>query len=181
MTRLLDPDGTLKAKICEFVARGDFGLAGGARSDGTYNSTWFSESIDPAEVAFDSDVFLLTKDKAKSLKAKPTAPVTSPTKPTTSPTGGSGGTTSQSGTPAGTTTTVESAMKTITLSGSIPPELWNRLGTKVLPKLRAAEDLEVGVHFTASLDARAVDALMLELRQVLEELGAAGVHVATSD
>lgn len=43
LTRLLDPDATLKAKICEFVARGDFGLASGLRSDGSYGRVWFEE------------------------------------------------------------------------------------------------------------------------------------------
>jgi len=34
--RLVDPDATLKSKIAEFVLRGDFGLASGAKPDGTY-------------------------------------------------------------------------------------------------------------------------------------------------
>lgn len=36
LTRLLDPDAVLKAKIVDFVGRGDFGLASGQKSDGTY-------------------------------------------------------------------------------------------------------------------------------------------------
>jgi len=32
--------------------------------------------------------------------------------------------------------------------GSVPPEVWNRLGTKVLAKLRAGSNLEVGVSFS---------------------------------
>ncbi|MFZ3376258.1 MAG: hypothetical protein WA183_11955, partial [Chthoniobacterales bacterium] len=39
-TRLLDPDATLKGKITEFVDKGDFGLASGAKPDGTYERVW---------------------------------------------------------------------------------------------------------------------------------------------
>src|SRR4029079_16187006 len=36
LTRLVDPDATLKSKIVEFVTRGDFGLSSGQKSDGAY-------------------------------------------------------------------------------------------------------------------------------------------------
>jgi hypothetical protein len=32
LTRLVDPDATLKSKIVEFVTRGDFGLASGKKA-----------------------------------------------------------------------------------------------------------------------------------------------------
>src|SRR5947209_1634840 len=58
LTRLLDPDVTLRNKIVEFVTRGDFGLASGKKADGAYERMWFQEMLAPAEVAFDADVFL---------------------------------------------------------------------------------------------------------------------------
>jgi hypothetical protein len=42
------------------------------------------------------------------------------------------------------------------LSGDIPPESWNRLGTKVLPKLRSGDGLRVGIDFTVTIES-AVD------------------------
>src|SRR6185503_7133661 len=41
LTRLVDPDTTLKSRILEFVDRGDFGLASGKKVDGTYERIWF--------------------------------------------------------------------------------------------------------------------------------------------
>ncbi len=70
LTRLLDPDTVLRGKIIEFVGRGDFGLASGARSDGTYDRVWYAELIAPEGVAFESDVFLLMKAKAKDFKER---------------------------------------------------------------------------------------------------------------
>ena len=44
-----------------------------------------------------------------------------------------------------TTTEPEPTPKTRTsrLVGTIPPEVWNRLNTKLIPKLRSGSDLEV--------------------------------------
>src|SRR4030043_749998 len=44
LTRLLDPDAILRAKIVEFVLRRDFGLASGKKPDGGYERVWFDES-----------------------------------------------------------------------------------------------------------------------------------------
>jgi hypothetical protein len=52
LTRLVDPDVTLKSKIVEFVTQGDFGLASGKKADGTYERTWFKEMLAPDEVSF---------------------------------------------------------------------------------------------------------------------------------
>ena len=69
LTRLLDPDSILRNKIVEFVGKGDLGLASGQKPDGTYDRVWFEEQISSDEVTFESGVFLLTKAKAKALKA----------------------------------------------------------------------------------------------------------------
>jgi hypothetical protein len=47
LTRLLDPDSTLKSKIVEFATRGDFGLASGKKPDEAYERTWFKEDQAP--------------------------------------------------------------------------------------------------------------------------------------
>jgi hypothetical protein len=58
--------------------------------------------------------------------------------------------------------------------GTVPPEVWNRLGTKVLPKLRSGSDLKVGVDFSVRLKADTAQNLIAELQQILQELGLAG-------
>jgi hypothetical protein len=55
--------------------------------------------------------------------------------------------------------------------GSVPPELWNRLGTKLLPKLRGGSELRVGVEFSVVVDNAAGASLVAELRQILQDLG----------
>jgi hypothetical protein len=69
LTRLVDPDATLKSKIVEFVTQGDFGLASGKKTDGAYERTWFKEMLAPDEVAFEVGVLLLRKAAAESLRA----------------------------------------------------------------------------------------------------------------
>lgn len=77
LERLLDPDAYLRNKIPEFVSRGDFGLASGKQPDGAYSRVWF-EALPPAdEVAFDADVYLVTKARAKALQAATEASVAS--------------------------------------------------------------------------------------------------------
>jgi hypothetical protein len=168
LTRLVDPDGILKSKIVEFVSRGDFGLASGRNPDGSYERVWFEELVAPDEVAFDAGVFLLRKDSAKALKVgAPPEPGPGPSpqpgpRPILvlepSPAPGPG--------PAPGATT-----KTLRLVGTVPPEVWNRLGTKILPKLRAGSDLRIGLEFTVTVKADSARSLVVELQQILQELG----------
>ena len=67
--------------------------------------------------------------------------------------------------PTGPTTT------TITLSGNIPAELWNRLGTRVLPKLRTGKNLKIGIDFSVTVEAANANDLQVELKQILTDLG----------
>ena len=60
--------------------------------------------------------------------------------------------------------------KTITLSGNIPAELWNRLGTRVLPKLRAGKDLKLGIDFSVTVETANATDLQVELKQILTDL-----------
>lgn len=114
------------------------------------------------EVAFDADVYLLTKVKAKALKTKPPLIVPpeergegkpEPFKLEPIPPGGS---------PTG--------KKTVHITGAIPLEVWNKLGTKLLPRLKSGTSLRLGLDFSLDLDADAAAALLVELRQVLADL-----------
>ncbi|MFQ5851383.1 MAG: AAA family ATPase, partial [Candidatus Binatia bacterium] len=166
LTRLVDTDSVLRGKITEFVEKGDFGLASGAKPDGTYNRLWFEELVSSDEVNFDANVFLLTKSKANSLKAKikgepviEPGPIPGP-EPVPGPEAGP-----QPG-PEATTPTL-----TLRVIGTIPSEMWNRLGTRIIPKLRSASDLKVGVDFSVTVDTKLASSLQNDLRQALEDLG----------
>ena len=71
LTRLMDPDAVLRRRIVEFVDAGDFGLASGDKGEGKYGRFWYAEPVGAEEVAFESEVFLLTKAKAEQLRAGP--------------------------------------------------------------------------------------------------------------
>ncbi|MEX2032276.1 MAG: hypothetical protein WEA81_05360, partial [Dehalococcoidia bacterium] len=53
MERLVDVDLYLKAKVPEFVSRGDFGLASGQQPSGSYTRVWFNEGLPVDEVVFE--------------------------------------------------------------------------------------------------------------------------------
>jgi hypothetical protein len=170
LTRLVDPDATLKSKIVEFVTQGDFGLALGKKTDGTYERTWFKEMLAPDEVTFEAGVFLLRKATAETFRAgQPVTPAPSPQPepgPTLVPTPEPGPTPS----PGPTAST-----RMLRLVGSVPPEVWNRLGTKILPKLRSGSDLKIGLEFSVTVPGDLANSFAAELRQILQELGLAEV------
>ena len=172
LTRLMDPDAVLRRRIVEFVSDGDFGLASGSKGDGQYGRLWYAEPVGAEEVAFESGVFLLTKAKAEQLRTK-----TDDTKPVQP-----GLQTSQSTETEPDSKPVPSAIQvgsptepgqkaTLRIRGTVPPEVWNRLGTRILPKLRSGDDLSVGIEFSVSVDAGLAQGFQLELRQALTDLG----------
>jgi hypothetical protein len=171
LTRLVDPDAVLRTKVVEFISRGDFGLASGAKADGSYERIWFEEQLASDEVAFESNVFLLQKAKAKAIKsaleggAVPPEPGPEPIQPP-GPIIGSGPGPEPGPEPGGVATVLR-------VRGSIPPEVWNRLGTKLLPKLRSGADLKVGIDFSVSVESPVAKTLLADLRQILDDLGLA--------
>jgi len=164
LTRLIDADNVLRRKILEFVERGDFGLASGPKADGGYERSWYAEPVDPDELAFDSTVSLLTKRKAQEIKIGPTTP--HPAEPRPTPAAPEPEPEPEPAPPA-------AAKAILRLSGSIPPEIWNRLGTKLLPKLRSGESLSVGVEILVTVDAALAKITEAELQEILAELGVA--------
>ena len=169
LTRLVDPDATLKAKIVEFVTRGEFGLASGKSTDGAYERVWFKEMVAPDEVTFEAGVFLLRKAAAEALRARqPATPDPGP-EPEPAPDGHAvtAAPTASPG-PGATAST-----RTLRLLGTIPPEVWNRLGTRILPKLRSGSDLKLGLEFSVSVSVDTANGLATELRQILQELSLA--------
>ena len=67
----------------------------------------------------------------------------------------------------------ESSKRKFRVKGEIPPESWNRLGTKLIAKLRSSsEGLKVEISLEASAEAAAAKSLVDDLRQTLDHLSA---------
>ncbi len=165
LTRLIDPDTILQRQIAEFVARGDFGLASGAREDGSFERLWYAEPINTEEVAFEADVFLLTRSKAEELKITPEDFPRPPQEPELRPEP------EAETEPKPEPDLIQKDQKTtLRLAGTVPPEVWNRLGTRLLPKLRSGDDLSVGIQLSVSVDSQFAQNLGTELKQILDDL-----------
>ncbi len=179
LTRLIDPDAILRRQIIEFVSKGEFGFASGAKNDGSYGRLWYAEPIRPEEVAFESGLFLLTKARAEELKTRPEG---SPS-PHPGPTPDPGPEPEPEPEPSpGPEPTPGAPKTTLRLAGTVPPEVWNRLGTKILPKLRSGDDLTVGIDFSVSVGSQLAQNMEAELQQILGELGLGGrVRVERSE
>lgn len=112
-------------------------------------------------MAFESGVFLILKAEAKSLVVPP--------EPEPQPD-------SEEETEEKTTTPdpdSESSKRKFRVKGEIPPESWNRLGTKLIAKLRSSsEGLKVEISLEASAEAAAAKSLVDDLRQALDHLSA---------
>ena len=168
LTRLLDPDATLRNKIPEFVERGDLGFASGPLPDGTYQRLWFRELLPPDEVTFEDNVLLLRKETAEALKSAahvPGAGVEASEIP------GEPSSPIPPGPIEGEGPRHVEAVRRVRLVGTIPPEVWNRLGARILPKLRSGSELSIGVDFAVSAPEESARRLTSELQQALQELG----------
>ena len=172
LTRLKDPDLELRRKIVEFVASGTFGLASGVKGDGRYERLWYAERVGPEEVAFEASVFLLRKDTAEALRSPPvTEEPGSPTGPKPGPKARPPVT--EPGPlppPNPESRTGTGGTATLCLTGTVPPETWNRLGMKLLPKLRSGENLRLGIQLSLTVGSASATSLQAELSQILEDL-----------
>ena len=177
LTRLVNPDEVLRGKVVEWVEAGEFGLASGvgANADGSPQRVWHRERLPAEEVMFESDVCLLREGAAERLKANEDA---TPDKELEDTFGG----TVES--PTDETWSEDQATwerpgpgaqphaARLIVHGEIPPEAWNRIGTRLLPKLRtgAVRELRASVALEGKTDGIGAEALVRELRQALEDL-----------
>ncbi|MCK8600135.1 DUF499 domain-containing protein [Desulfoferrobacter suflitae] len=168
LTRLIDPDTVLRNKIVEFVSRGDFGLASGQKPDGGYERVILTEFTDPADVTFESGVFLLLNAKAIQLKTPSEPPPGGGPEPVPGP---ESTPPPEPGPEPQPEPPPAAATRTLRIRGDIPPEIWNRLGTKILPKLRSGSDLKIGIEFSVTIDGRLENNFKTDLNQILEDLG----------
>jgi hypothetical protein len=159
-------------RIAEFAAAGEFGLASGVDPALGFRKVWFREDIDPVEIVFEADVYLLTKAVATKLKSPEITPTPGPEPtppqspvPPEEPSG-----------PVEAPTPNRPAL--ISVTGNIPAEQWNRFGTRLIPKMRAAGTLTAVIRLEAEVDPARAAALSTERKQIIDELGlTAAVHV----
>lgn len=171
LTRVINSEEVLRTKVPTFVQDGDFGFASGRRPEGGYVRVWFKEAMSADEVTFDAESYLLLRDVAQRLKA----PVEDVAVDTTTGLTGDGTSDTeihrdQAGglfPPEGTGETT----RTLRIHGEVPPEVWNRLGTKLIPKLRSGRQSTFAVDFSVTVDGAHARSFETELRQTLEDLG----------
>jgi len=134
------------------------------------------ETVSPEDVMFEADVYLLTRGLAERLKAPPAPEPEPPLGPGPGSDGsGEGPPTPGPGPhlppgPEPPTPPEPPTRKTLRIHGDIPPEVWNRVGTRLLTKLRTGGDLKVGVTFELTASGPAAEALLADLRQILDDL-----------
>ncbi|MCX6924526.1 MAG: hypothetical protein NT154_15120 [Verrucomicrobia bacterium] len=146
-TRLEKADDALKTTIGRAVNQGFFGLASG-KDPAKFDRTWLKETVEPADITFDYDTYLLTAAKAKALKqgaAQPPAepPVQPPTQPPVQPPLPPG---KQPPTPPAP---LEST--TVVWEGELKREQWNLFSLKVLTRLAQSDNLQIDVKVKATL------------------------------
>jgi hypothetical protein len=59
----------------------------------------------------------------------------------------------------------------ISVAGNVPPEQWNRLGTRLIPKMRAAGSVTAMIRLESEIDPARVAVLSAELQQIIDEIG----------
>ena len=127
MTRLLDPEDVLRKQVVAFVEKGDFGLGSGPKPDG-FERVWWKEPIGPEEVTFDDKTFLLTRTRAGALKTPESQAASTPATPSPEfvleP---------PPSMPGDREPSMPKQEIRLTLHGAIPPEQWNKLGTRLIP------------------------------------------------
>jgi hypothetical protein len=172
LTRLLDPDHLLQSRIVEWVEQGEFGLASGARPDGLYGRVWYQQLVPPEEVTFDADIYLLKKATASALQSAGRSPGAEQREqavvPAAAPAEAIADERREPASDAARNLPVR-----ITIHGDVPPEQWNRLGTKLIPRLRTSGALSASIALACDVEASAVAAVMAELEQTLQDLALA--------
>ena len=66
-------------------------------------------------------------------------------------------------------------VRILNVTGAIPPELWNKVGIRIIPKLRSsqAEPL-LAINFALEIKGEQAARLVRELKQAVDDLGLSG-------
>ena len=59
---------------------------------------------------------------------------------------------------------------TLRIRGTVPYESWNTLGTRILPKIRSGEALNLSVDLSVQVDAPMAPNMTADVQQALEDL-----------
>ena len=125
-------------------------------------------------MTFDSNTYLLTKQRAEQIKAPakiaPDRIPVPPPAPDPDPNPGGG----QQPLPTPQKTTLR-------LTGTVPMESWNTIGVRILTKFRGEEGLNIGVNVSVSVDSDRLKDLEDEVRQALTDLKLEGQVNMTTD
>ena len=184
LTRLADPDAVLRRKVVEWVGGGEFGLGSGRDADGRFEHVSFREPVAAEDVMFESDVHLLTRTAAERAKApsEPGRREPEAAQPEAGaapgrvsvPAAGEGAAPGRGSAPdpGPPTPVAPAADHTIRVHGSIPAETWNRVGARLLPKLRGNSGgaPRVTVSFELPAGGPGTDALLADLRRIVDDL-----------
>lgn len=171
LTRLLDPEDVLRRQIVSFVDRGEFGLASGTKPDSTFERAWWKEILPVEEIAFDENTFLVNRERAARLQ-QPLPASAQVALSTSSP----GELVLTPPSPGGSTDAIAGQQVSFQLRGLIPPEQWNKIGTKLIPKLRGAGNIiSLALDASVTVPADAAPHLESELKQAIRDLGLEGL------
>jgi len=161
-TRLEKADDALRVTIARAVGQGMLGLASGKDAN-CFDRVWFKETVEPADITFDYDTYLLTAAKAKALKQgvaqppgtplpqPPTPPVQPPAEPVTPP-----------------EPPAPPKPNTVVWEGELKREQWNLFSLKVLTRLAQSDELQIDVKVKATLKEGQTTE---QLNTALKELG----------
>ena len=184
LTRLADPDAVLRRKVVEWVGGGEFGLGSGRGAGGRFEHVSFREPVAAEDVMFEPDVHLLTRTAAERAQA-PSEPGRREPEASRPEAGAAPGSASvpaagegaapgrgSAPDPGPPTPVAPAADHTIRVHGSIPAETWNRVGARLLPKLRgnAGGAPRVTVSFELTAGGHGTDALLADLRRIVDDL-----------
>jgi hypothetical protein len=145
LTRLEKAEPSLKQMIVKAIRQGSFGLGVG-KSEARFDRVWFKEEVDPVEVMFDHETYLLLPARAEAEKAgevisgvPPTGkPEEVPPKPPTT-------------TPTAPGAPPEKQPLLVEWRGTMPKEKWNLFSHRVLARLGTAENLQIEVTIKAKV------------------------------
>jgi len=176
LTRLEKAEEALRHMILRAVRQGIFGLGVGSSGE-ELDRVWFREEVDPAEISFDHETFLLLPARATRAKV-PVAPVTTTgyTVPDTTATGIPA---AEPAVPPSAVTSSSSLSEEVRPSGgrwmewrgNLPKDKWNLFSHRVLARLGSAGRVEIEVAIRAEVEDVSVGQ---QVNLALQELGLEG-------
>lgn len=175
LTRLERAEDALRQMLLRAVAQGNLGLGVG-KDAASLDRVWFKEQVDPAEIVFDDETYVLLPARAR----QEMAPTPVPQRPGEEPQPSETLQPEEPGSPT-TRPPLEpqpAGPTTIRWTGDLSREKWNLFGLRVLTKLAQSQSLQIKVDVQASVQDGSV---VRQLNTAVEELGFRERFEETSD